>query len=89
MEEFVRWLNSKYPKEISGVEVERVILEGSFNSCSTLTLLSMPIPIWAHLGELSGSLLVGIVKSSNHAFNKYQERIKVSYEVNTKSVRED
>jgi hypothetical protein len=32
MEEFVRWLNSQYPKEISQIEVERVSLEGSLTA---------------------------------------------------------
>lgn len=73
IEEFVRWLNSQYPKEISHIEVENVGLEGSFNSCSTLTLLSMPISLWAHLQELSSSFLVGFVKSRNRVFDTYQD----------------
>ena len=77
IEEFVRWLNSQYPKEISQIGVERVSLEGSFDSCSTLTLLAMPISLWAHLQELSSSFLVGFVKSRNCVSNTYQDDITV------------
>jgi hypothetical protein len=77
VEEFVNWLTSQYPKEISHIELERVGIEGSFDSCSTLVLLSMPISTWAYLKELSGSLFVGFVKSRNLSFDKYQTTIAV------------
>ena len=65
MEEFVQWLNSQYPKEVAKVEVEKVSIEGSFDSSSTLMLLSMPISVWAHLDGSHGSSFVGFVKSRN------------------------
>jgi hypothetical protein len=72
VEEFVQWLNSQYPKE---VEVERVSIEGSFDGCSTLILLSMPIFMWAYLDGSYGSSLVGFVKSTNLLTNRSKSRI--------------
>jgi len=77
VEEFVDWLNSQHPKEVSRIEVERVGIEGSFDSCSTLVLLSMPIHIWARLKECSGTSLVGFVKSRNLSLNKYEDNMTV------------
>ena len=65
MEEFVQWLNSQHPEEVAKIEVERVSIEGSFDSGSTLMLLSMPISVWAYLDGSHGSSFVGFVKSRN------------------------
>ena len=75
MEEFVQWLNSQYPKEVAKVEVEKVSIEGSFDSGSTLMLLSMPISVWAHLDGSHGSSFVGFVKSRNLLTNKSKLRM--------------
>jgi hypothetical protein len=77
MREFVLWLNSQYPKEVSKIEVESVSIEGSFDSCSTLILLSMPLSLWSHLQGNPGYWLVGFVKSRNALAEKYQETRKV------------
>jgi hypothetical protein len=77
MEEFVRWLNSQYPQEISRIEVERVSIEASFDSCSILMLLSMPISLRAHLHKSSGSALVCFVKSRNLLVDMYHDVVKV------------
>jgi hypothetical protein len=75
MEEFVQWLNSQYPKEVAEVEVERVSIEGSFDSGSTLILLSMPISMWAHLDGSYGSSLAGFVESTNLLTDKSKLRM--------------
>lgn len=63
--EFVQWLNSQCPEEFVDVEVERVDVEGSFASRSTLVLMSVPISIWAYLHGRRGFSLVGFVASRN------------------------
>jgi hypothetical protein len=70
MEEFVQWLNSQYPTEVAKIEVERVSIEGSFDSCSTLMLLSIPLSVWAYLDGSHGSSLAGFVKSRNLVADK-------------------
>jgi hypothetical protein len=77
MEEFVHWLNSQYPKEVARIEVERVNIEASFDSCSTLMLLSIPISMWAYLQESLGCSLVGFVESRNVLIEKYHGIQKV------------
>ena len=66
MEEFLQWLKSQHPKE---AVLERVSIEGSFDSSSTLMLLSVPISLWAHL-DRSHCSLVGFVKSRNLLHDK-------------------
>jgi hypothetical protein len=73
MKEFVQWLNSQYPKEVAKIEVESVNIEASFDSCSTLMLLSMPLSLWSHLRGNSGYWLVGFVKSRNVLTENHQE----------------
>jgi hypothetical protein len=47
-----------------------VELEGSFESWSTLILLSIPFCLWAYLSENRGLSLVGLVKSRNAIIEK-------------------
>lgn len=63
MQEFIQWLNSQCSKEVAGIEVKSVSMkiEASFDSCSTLMLLSIPLPMWAYLQEKSW-LLVGWIR---------------------------
>lgn len=52
VEEWIQWLSSFYPPQVTGVEMEDVRkvpvkTEAAFSSGSTLLLLSMPVSIWA------------------------------------------
>jgi hypothetical protein len=65
IEDFVQWLNTQRLKEVYKIEIEALNIEASFDSCSTLILLSMPVSIWAQLQGISGLSLVGFIKSRN------------------------
>jgi hypothetical protein len=62
---------TEYPPEVANVEVERVTVEGSFESSSTLVPLSMPISLCAYFCNGPGFSLVGFVKSRNLVVDKH------------------
>ena len=63
--DFVLWLTSLCPVEVSGVQLQTIEVEACFESNSTLTLISMPLKIWASFQETPACSLIGFVKSQN------------------------
>jgi hypothetical protein len=65
--DFVQWLNTECPGEVSNIEVQALNTEAAFDGYLSLVVLfsSMPISLWAKLRELPGCSLVGFVKSRN------------------------
>jgi len=66
MEDFVLWLKTLRPPEVCGIRIQNMEIEASFDSDSTLMLLSMPIRLWASFQEAPGCSLVGFIKSKNN-----------------------
>lgn len=79
MKDFVQWLNYRCPQEVSKIRVESVNIEASFDACSTLMLLSMPVSMWAQLQKIRGCSLVGFVKSRNVLTQKESIPQKVGF----------
>jgi hypothetical protein len=79
MKDFVQWLNHRRPQEVSKIRVESVNIEASFDSRSTLMLLSMPVSMWAQLQGIRGCSLVGFTESRNVLIQKESISQKVRY----------
>jgi hypothetical protein len=75
IEQFVQYLTTRYPPEI-----ERISIEGFFESCSTLIILRLPSSVWARLQDNPSCQLIGFVKSGN-------ELLKPRTEAKVASVR--
>jgi hypothetical protein len=77
MKDFVLWLNTLRPPEVCGIRVQNIEIEASYDSNSTLMLLSMPIRLWASFPEAPGCSLVGFIKSKNNLLKRDNDSRKV------------
>ncbi|KAF2830970.1 hypothetical protein CC86DRAFT_377896 [Ophiobolus disseminans] len=64
-EKFIRWLSTFRPQEVTAVRLDRIRIEASHDSDSTLMLISVPVRLWALIRDIPGCALVGFVKSGN------------------------
>jgi hypothetical protein len=78
-EDFIQWLTSLCPRDVSGIQVQSVEIEASFDGCSTLAFVSMPLSMWAYLERSPGYWFVGFVKSRNNLMKQRNHVQKVRY----------